>query len=164
MGCSVDTSSELDLADVELIFWERQSWEVGGGRSRLTLWADGRSEIIVVPDAGLQPQALRPRDGWSMRHGSTGPYFIRTKVFPPHVTKAKLARAVEADIHMIETFKADYVDGSGTLVGIKIRGTLKKTVVPMFLDRHKDTINHKRFLAVAQILADFDTRAYDIGP
>jgi len=55
ISCSSRTDSSLNTLEVEMIFWEQQSWEVGGGRSRLTIWADGRSEVMVVPGAQFQP-------------------------------------------------------------------------------------------------------------
>ncbi|NNG07571.1 MAG: hypothetical protein HKM90_07535, partial [Desulfobacteraceae bacterium] len=59
-------------------------------------------------------------------------------------------------------FRPDYVDGSGTLVGIQIGGEVKETVIPMFLDRNMGSANHNRFLAVSDVLSYFDRHAYDI--
>lgn len=52
------------------------------------------------------------------------------------VAREKFQRAFEAGIHLLESFRPDYVDGEGTLVGIQIHGELKETVVPMFLDKN----------------------------
>ena len=88
--------------------------------------------------------------------------FIRDPAFPEDVARDKFRRAFEAGIHLLETFRPDYVDGSGTLVGTQINGQLKETVIPMFLDKQQGTQNHKRFLAVSEILADFDVNAYEL--
>jgi hypothetical protein len=164
VNCSAQTAPSLNPSDVEMIFWEHQSWEVGGGRSRLTLWADGRSEVMVVPDAYLQrnSEKLHLRDGWVKERGANGPYFIRANVFPLNVAKDKFNEALAAGIGLLETFKPGYLDGSGTVVGIQINGELKETVIPMFADRDKGSANHQRFVAVSRILSGFDRHAYDI--
>lgn len=164
LGCGSQSGTSSDNAKVEMIFWESQSWEAGGGRSRLTIWADGRSEVVVVPDAPLrlQSEKLHLQEGWRMEPGRKGPYFVRKNVFPENVAKDKFDQALVAGIRLLETFKPDYVDGSGTLVGVQIDGELKETVIPMFLDRHQGSANHKRFVAVSKVLADFDRHAYDI--
>lgn len=164
IGCNSQSGTSSDNSKVEMIFWEAQSWEAGGGRSRLTLWADGRSEVVVVPDAPLllKSKSLHLRDGWRMEQGNKGPYFVRENVYPQNVAKDKFDQALAAGIRLLETFKPDYVDGSGTLVGVQVDGELKETVVPLFLDQQKGTANHKRFIAVSKVLAEFDRQAYDI--
>jgi len=162
--CSSPPPSDQKPPDAEMIFWEHQSWEVGGGRSRLTIWADGRSEVMVVPDAYLRrkPEGLRPRDGWTMKKSADGLYFIRRNVFQEHIAKDKFNQALAAGIHLLKTFKPDYVDGSGTLVGIQINGELIETVIPMFLDRNRGSEDHERFLGVSEVLSGFDGHAYDV--
>jgi hypothetical protein len=164
LGCSSQSAPSFNASDVEMIFWEQQSWETGGGRNRITIWADGRSEVMVVPDAYFRPssQKLRLRDGWVMKRGERGHYFVHTNVFPVKVAKDKFDQALTAGIHLLKTFKPDYVDGSGTLVGVQINGELKETVIPMFLDRHRGSENHQRFIVVSKVLSDFDRQAYDI--
>jgi hypothetical protein len=163
-GCNANDASSIDLSEVEMIFWENQSWETGGGKSRLSIWADGKSEIMVVPDAYFRhrTERLRLRNGWTMRNDERGVYFVKKNVFPAEVARKKFMQALEAGLHLLETFKPDYLDGSGTVVGIQINGDLNETVIPMFLDRQKGTENHQRFLAVSKILSDFDTQPYNI--
>ncbi len=86
--------------------------------------------------------------------------FLREPAFPRDVAREKFTKAFDAGIHLLESFRPDYVDGSGTLVGIQIDGKLKETVIPMFLDKNRETRNHKRFLAVSEMLANFDVHAY----
>lgn len=162
--CSPQSPADHGIPDAEMIFWEHQSWEVGGGRSRLTIWADGRSEVMVIPDAYLRnrPERLRVRRGWTVKISSDGLYFVRSDVFQGQVAKEKFSRALAAGIHQLKTFRPGYVDGSGTLVGILIGGKVVETVIPMFLDENMGSANHKRFLAVSEVLSYFDTRAYDI--
>lgn len=164
VSCRSQTAPTLNPSDVEMIFWEYQSWEAGGGRSRLTIWADGRSEIMVVPDAYFRPKVekLRLRHGWVMKQGDNGLYFVHTDVFPVSVAKDKLNQALAAGIGLLETFQPSYLDGSGTVVGVQINGELKETVIPMFLDQHRGSANHQRFIAVSKVLSDFDRHAYDI--
>ena len=70
-----------------------------------------------------------------MEQGNKGPYFVRENVYPQNVAKDKFDQALAAGIRLLETFKPDYVDGSGTLVGVQVDGELKETVVPLFLDQ-----------------------------
>lgn len=149
----------------EMLFWEWQSWETGGGRNRVTIWKDGRSQIVVVPDAFSRgnPERFTPHEGWIMLKKAGGVLFIRDPAFPEDVARGKFRKAFEVGIHLLETFRPDYVDGSGTLVGTQINGQLKETVIPMFIDKQQGTKNHKRFLAVSEILADFDVNAYDLS-
>ncbi len=89
-------------------------------------------------------------------------FFVREPAFPRDVAREKFTKAFEAGIHFLESFRPDYVDGNGTLVGIQIDSKLKETVIPMFLDKNRGTRNHKRFLAVSDILANFDVHAYEL--
>ncbi len=93
---------------------------------------------------------------------SSGVSFLREPAFPRDVAREKFTKVFDAGIHLLESFRPDYVDGSGTLVGIQIDGKLKETVIPMFLDKNRGTRNHKRFLAVSEILANFDVHAYEL--
>ncbi len=163
LSCSSEPTSKGKPPRAQMIFWELQSWETGGGKSRLTIWSDGRSEVMVGPDEYFRrnPRMLLPRDGWTVSNGKRGYHFIRTKVFSEEVAKEKFRQAMAAGIHRLKTFKPDYLDGSGTLVGVEIDGKLIEKVIPMFLDRNKGTVNHKRYIAVAKVLSDFDRHAYD---
>jgi hypothetical protein len=88
--------------------------------------------------------------------------FVRKNVYPPEVARAMFQQALDAGILFLKSFKPGYVDGGGTRVAVRIRGQQKETVIPMFMDSDKGTINHKRFLAVSKILGGFDTKAYEI--
>ena len=160
IGCSSQPAPDVPPPDAEMIFWEQQSWEVGGGRNRLTIWKDGRSEIIVVPGAFYNSVELRPREGWSRKKGATGGYFVRTNVFPEKIATYKFNQALAEGIHLLETFKPDYVDGGGTLVGVQVNGRLTETVIPMFLDQQQGTPNHERYVTVAKLLAKFNKNAF----
>jgi len=157
-SCTSVPASNGKPPRVGMIFWELQSWETEGGRSRLTIWSDGRSEVMIVPDEYFRrkPDMLLPRDGWTVRNGKRGLYFIRINVFPEEVAREKVRQAMAAGIHRLKTFKPGYLDGSGTLVGVGIEGKLIQTVIPMFLDRDRGSVNHKRFIAVSKVLSDFD--------
>jgi hypothetical protein len=87
MGRRLQPISDWKPPNPEMIFREQQSWEVGGGRCRLTLWAEGRSVVLVVPDAYFRtsPEMLRLRTGWMIKKSAEGPYFIRNNVFPEDV-------------------------------------------------------------------------------
>ena len=39
-GCNANDASTIDLSEVEMIFWENQSWETGGGKIRLSIGAE----------------------------------------------------------------------------------------------------------------------------
>lgn len=164
LGCTAEPARTTVPQGAEMLFWERQSWETGGGRSRLTIWKDGRSQIVVVPDAfsRAHPERFKARYGWIMVEKAGGMSFIREPAFPAHVAQEKFQKAFQAGAHLLETFRPDYVDGEGTVVGTQIDGKTKETVIPMFLEENKGTRNHKRFLAVSEILADFDVAAYEL--
>src|SRR5579871_4012548 len=54
-----DDSAEV-AKPVEMIFWERERWGPQEWSARLTLWADGKSQIEVT-----QRSAARPKKGWT---------------------------------------------------------------------------------------------------
>jgi len=97
-----------------------------------------------------------------MERGEKGFYFVCANAFPEKIAKDKFNQALAAGICLLKTFKPDYVDGSGTVVGVQLNGELKETVIPMFLDRHRGTANHQRFIAVSNALSNFDTQAYSL--
>ena len=164
VSCNAQTEPSATELKIQMIFWEIQSWESGGGKSRLTIWADGRSEIRVVPDefSRRKPAKMQPREGWAVEQNQGSVYFVRSPALSEKAAKKKFDQALSAGIHLLKSFRPDYVDGSGTLVGVLIDGKLKETVIPMFLDRQKGTENHRRFTAVSKILSGFDNKAYDI--
>lgn len=155
---------------VEMIVWEHQNWETNGGFERLTLWRDGRSEVVVAPlsYAHDSQENLRPRKGWVKVRRKSPPHseFVREDIYPPEVVRTKIREALAAGIHLLKSFKPGYVDGEGTRVVIRMSGREKETVIPMFMDRDRGTLNYKRFLAVSKILGGFDKSAYDVvtGP
>jgi hypothetical protein len=162
------TGSELvPIPDgVEMIVWEHQNWETNGGFERLTIWSDGRSEVLVVPlqYAHDGQENLLPKSGWKKVMQKSSPHieFVRTNIYRPYVARTKFKEALGAGIHLLESFKPGYRDGSGTRVVIQTKGQQKEIVIPMFMDREKGTLNHKRFLAVSEVLGGFDKSAYEV--
>jgi hypothetical protein len=150
--------------EVELIVWEHQNWESNGGYNRLTLWRDGRSEVDVAPFGHIPSgrSNLRPKNGWTAERSEHHVIFVRRDIYPPEVARAKLQRALESGIRLLEAFRPGYHDGGGTRVVVQINGLRKETVIPMFMDRDKGTINYNRFLAVSKVLDGFDTDAYEM--
>ena len=155
---------EPELPAIDMLFWEHQSWKPGGGSERLTLWADGRSEIWVTrPGLALRTATSatpRPRPGWKFERAQY-PRFVRTDALPKAEARQRFARAVAAGIERLETFQPEYVDGAGTLVGIRRGGALRETVVPMFLGVPKGSENERRYQRVAEVIGTFDTEAYE---
>jgi hypothetical protein len=151
-----------------MIVWEHQNWETNGGFERLTIWSDGRSEVVVAPlrYAHDGQENLQPKNGWKKVKHDNPPHveFVRKNIYPPEVARARFKRALAAGIHLLESFKPGYVDGSGTRVVIQTNGQLTETVIPMFLDADRGTLNHKRFLAVSEVLGKFDRNAYEVVP
>ena len=90
--------------------------------------------------------------------------FVRTNIYRPDVARTKFKEALGTGIHLLESFKPGYRDGSGTRVVIRTKGLQKEIVIPMFIDREKGTLNHKRFLAVSEVLGGFDKSAYEVVP
>jgi len=167
---AITTGSERNpIPDgVEMIVWEKQNWESNGGFERLTIWSDGRSEVVVAPlrYSHDSQENLRTKIGWERIKHKSPPHveFVRKDIYPPDVAQAKFKEALAAGIHLLESFMPSYRDGGGTLVVIQTKGQQKKISIPMFMDSEKGTLNHKRFLAVSEILSGFDKSAYDYDP
>jgi len=153
---------------MEMIAWEHQNWETNGGFERLTIWSDGRSEVVVAPLRYSQDgqENLRPKSGWERVKQTSPPRveFVRKNIYPPEVARVKFKEALAAGIHLLESFKPGFVDGGGTRVVIRRKGQQKEIVIPLFMDGEKGTSNHKRFLAVSEILSGFDKSAYKVVP
>ena len=151
-----------------MIVWEHQNWETNGGFERLTIWSDGRSEVVVAPLRYSHDgqENLRTKIGWERVQQKSPPHveFVRNNIYPPDVARTKFKKALGAGIHLLESFKPGYRDGSGTRVVIQTKGQQKEIVIPMFMDREKGTSNHRRFLAVSEILGGFDKSAYEVVP
>lgn len=166
----ITTGSELNPIpdEVEMIVWEHQNWETNGGFERLTIWSDGRSEVVVAPLRYSHDgqENLRTKIGWERVQQKSPPHveFVRNNIYPPDVARTKFKKALGAGIHLLESFKPGYRDGSGTRVVIQTKGQQKEIIIPMFVDREKGTSNHKRFLAVSAILGGFDKSAYEVVP
>lgn len=163
-GFATATKNDSVIQGVEMIIWEHQNWEFNGGYERLTLWRDGRSEVEVVPHAQIPggPTDLLPKRGWTAVRQEHQIRFVRKDIYPPEVAIAKLQQAVEAGIYHLETFRPGYRDGSGTRVVVQINGKQTETVIPMFMDGDKGTVNFQRFIAVSKILSGFNTDAYEM--
>ncbi len=165
-GPAVAIGSDMSPAhgEVEMIVWEHQNWESGGGYRRLTLWRDGRSEVDVAlqvrfPDGRTNP---RPRPGWTVAREGQHVVFVRAKIYTPETARAKLRQALEAGIQRLEAFRPGYHDGGGTRVVVQTNGRQKETVIPMFMDGDKAGANYERFMAVSKTLDGFDTNAYEV--
>jgi hypothetical protein len=173
IACLIALPSLVDGQDksavspgADMIVWEHQNWETNGGFKRLTLWSDGHSEVVTAPlRLAHDDQAnLRPRSGWELvRHEHPHHVeFIRRDIYPADVTRTKFQQALDAGILLLKSFKPGYVDGGGTRVVVRMNGQRKEAVIPMFMDKDKGTMNHKRFLAVSKILDGFDTDAFEV--
>ena len=103
------------IPEAEMIFWEKQSWETGGGSNRLTLWADGRSEVTVIPGKGfpMDPEEYPAREGWTQTQERDYLSYTRQNVFSKEVVQQKIRDAMAAEMHLLETFQPNYVDGGG---------------------------------------------------
>ncbi len=144
-----------------MIFWENQHWDGSGNSERLTLWADGRSEIAVKRRGEPHP----PKKGWTATHDGQWTVYRRMDVYPPGKVNEMLTAAISAGIERLKSFPPGYSDGSGTLVGVESSGQVTKIVIPLFLhevqSNNKGSENHKRYLAVEKAIGEFDTDAMD---
>ena len=167
---AITTGSERNpMPDgVEMIVWEQQNWESNGGFERLTIWNDGRSEVVVAPlrYSHDSQENLRTKIGWERIQHKSPPHveFVRKNIYPPDVARAKFKDALAAGIQLLESFMPNYRDGGGTRVVIQTKRQQREIVIPMFMDSEKGTLNYKRFLAVSEILGGFDKSAYEIVP
>jgi hypothetical protein len=142
------------LEGVELVFWEDQNWESGGGTDRLTIWADGRNRVEVYPGPPyLYPgKELRARSGWEKVTSEVGTTFVRADVFPAEIARNMFREAVQAGITLLKSEQAEYADGGGVLVGAKVGGVLHQATIPTFNER---LAQETRFKAVGQVLQNF---------
>jgi hypothetical protein len=144
------------------VFWEKQSWKPGGGGHRLTLWADGRAEASVTGFELSTPLQLRP--GWRRVPGDDAkgerPRLVHSNPFPRAEGRRRFAQAVGAELHRLKTFKPDYLDGSGTLVGFRRGGKVQEIVLPNFPDAKKGSANHRRYLRAAEAFAGYDAEPF----
>jgi hypothetical protein len=141
--------------DAEMVYWENQSWEAGGGSCRLTLWADGRSELLVDPGDFGDTQLPRPRNGWSYATSEQEFRFRRTQVFPAEEAIRLFRKVWRLGVQHIRPFEPNYVDGGGTVIAIQKAGNLTQVIVPEFPEERQLSEEHVRYLAVARHLAMF---------
>jgi hypothetical protein len=85
---------------------------------------------------------------------------VHSNPFPRAEGRRRFAQAVAAEIHRLKTFKPDYLDGSGTLVGFGRGGKVQEIVVPSFPDAQKGSANHRRYLRAAEAFAGYDEEAF----
>lgn len=149
-------SAEINPTDVTMIFWEKQSWQANGPSARLTLHADGKSEIMVRQFG----PSVTPAPGWRLERQGQWNTYRKDNPYPPEETRQKLKAALDAGILLLRSFPPGYEDGSGTLVGIEAGGRVKQTIIPMFIHPgekdNQGSENEKRFRAVEKILGGFD--------
>ncbi len=141
--------------DIDMIFWEEQSWSLLPNSIRLTLWSDGRSEIIH--DIGLTIHdsssfdSLPPRWEKVLANDDVTILFVQKNYYSKDDAIKMFNDALLAKIYWLQTHDATYFDGGGTLVGIRKNGKLTETIIPMFLEK-KVTENQKRFEKVSKIM------------
>ena len=158
-GCADEELPSLE--QVDFVFLEDQSWESGGGTARLTIWADGRSEIrVYAGPAHLYPNSLlRPLPGWRKLDAPSATTFIHPSPFSPTEAVQKLTAAVKAGISLLESEDPQYLDGGGVLVGVQVNGALHQAVIPTYNERLRQRV---RFDAVARALGEFPKEAFDV--
>ncbi len=151
LGFEVATSQNTPN-NIDMIFWEEQSWPHIS--IRLTLWSDGRSEI--VRDIGLwddisNKHTLTP--GWEkvLDEDSAIASFVYKNYYSKDDAIKMFNDALLAKIHWLQTHDTIYYDGGGTIVGYRKNGKLREISIPMFLDK-RVTENQKRFEKVSKIM------------
>ncbi len=144
-----------------MIFWEKQEWDGSGAARRLTLWADGRSEI-TVKQLGAPG---KPRRGWTVEPQGEWSVYTKTDALARDDARRRFEAAVAGGIDQLKTFPPGYLDGSGTLVGVQRGQDVKTTVIPLFLHAeqpdNQGSENHQRFLVIEKILGEFDIDAIE---
>ncbi|MBI3839475.1 MAG: hypothetical protein HY288_16265 [Planctomycetia bacterium] len=154
-------ANEPDATD--MITWERIRGKPGGGSDGITLWADGRSEILV--QRGGAP--MRPNPGWTVTNDTAWSYYRKSSPLSRTDAKKKFTDALAAGIEQLKTFtpKGIIFDPGATVVRVQLNGKLKETVLPEFMNEgekdDKGSENHRRFLAVKEILGEFETDAFE---
>lgn len=157
LGLHLACGQQQPAPQIDVIFWEHQSWEVGGGSQRLTIWEDGSNEVLVKPgDSSIHVRESRLRQGWS--HTTLG--LVRKDALSRDDALNRFQQAVNVGVHLLEHVKPNYLDGSGTLVGYRSNGQLKQVKVAIFLDNQQGTKNHQRFQTLAGIMGSFDRRPF----
>lgn len=123
--------SQVPLADpvpvdAQMVYFESQSWEPGGGFARLTYWRDGRSEVVTRGLGPVQPQ-------------------VQANLLPADEVRRRFEEAFTAGIVSIKEFKANYVDGGGTVLGYEIDGRPFKKTIPIFPREATGSTDYIRF-------------------
>lgn len=141
----------------EMLFWEWQSWETGGGRSRLTLWPDGRSEARVWSFSYDSDRFdLEAKPGWKATSDGGATLFVQDPALTAEKAKRLFRNAFRLGVHLLKPAKRDYVDGSGLVIGIQTDGVLNQQTFPGFGPEHWETKNYVRFKALCRLLGEFD--------
>jgi hypothetical protein len=143
-----------------MIYWEQQKG-FPPEQSRLTLWADGRSEIFL---RNLFNSPLKVKAGWKIVKEDPNEPCDRKEVqrlnpLSQEEAKRRFNEALAAGICDLKTFEMRYTDGGGTGIGVQINGRLEAKTIPFFVQEYKDekgSLNHRRYLAVEKIMSDFD--------
>src|SRR5262249_32674142 len=128
----------------------------GGGRSRITLWGDGRSEISV-PRRG---QPMEPHPGWSIAEQSEQwSIYRKTDSLPADEVQHLLKEAREAGIERLETYTGPVVaDDAPSVVHIRRNGKYREIIIHSSGDA---SANGRRCLAVAKVFEQIDLDAFD---
>jgi hypothetical protein len=112
---------------------------------------DNAGVALDAGDAPALPELVRAKP----------PRFVRTNPLPKAEARQRFAAAARAGIDQLNTFRPEYHDGRGTLVGYRRGGAVHEIVVPMFAKAQKGSENERRYRAVAAVMAKFDTAAYE---
>ncbi len=148
----INTDNEVRIpAGVELIYWEYAAGMGWRDSQRLTLWADGRSEILIVKHANGKPKV-----GWTVQPTLGGFEFRKTSAFPTANVKQMFNSALISGIHELKTINSGASDCGDIIVGVQINGQLTKTTISMCAARDDAAPNYRRYLAVQRIIGTFD--------
>lgn len=152
--------------NVEMVYWEDRDWQGGGTAQRLTLWADGGSELSETQSlAPAESQQLKP--GWKVRGSAEHPVYYLLNPLPKAEAKKRLDAALSAGMQKLKTFAPGYYDGSGTRIGIKTDGKLHEITIPLFImpgvQDNRGSDNYFRAMAVKKAFGNFDATPFKLA-
>jgi hypothetical protein len=89
--------------------------------------------------------------------------FVHRNAYTPDQARNLFSKALRAGIRRLKSFRPAKKDAGGTRVVISLEEKRKEILIPYFSERQKGRTNHKRYLAVSEVLGNFDTDAFE-GP
>ena len=126
--------------NVSFISWENQIWKVGGGSDQIKIYSDGKNEI-TIESFGRKDKKKKSKlikNGWQIIEPLSHKTIILKLNYLPESTARQIFNdLLSSKITDLKIQKACFVDGGGTVVGVKYPYLYtEKTIVSDCLDKN----------------------------